>query len=85
MNKEKLFDPIAFTLGATVGTGLSFISRASAKSAVEVRPELGNVDFLTALLTQHGGDWLFYNFPNVMTVVIAVFAGLISLVAWWSA
>jgi len=85
MNKERIFDPIAFGVGAAIGAGLSFIPRSSAKSAVEVRPELANVDLVTATLTQHGGDWLFYNFPNPMTLIMAVVAGVISLVGWWSA
>ena len=71
-------------LGAIAGFLLSLYWRASSVANLIVRPELGRVDFWTALLAGHGGDWLWYFFPDAMTVIaiiIGVFAGL--LVAFW--
>ena len=63
---------------------LSFYWKASAAANVAVRPELAKVDFWTALLAGHAGDWLWYLFPDAMTVVSVVIGVIIGvLVALW--
>jgi hypothetical protein len=55
---------------------VTFIFKASAQAAVNVRPKLAEVDYLSAFLTGHSTDWLFYHKPFWMTVVV-VFVFLI--------
>lgn len=70
---------LGFDVGAFIGAGISKYSEMAAKAAVEVRPELANVDFWTATLAGHSGDWLFYHQPVVGTVFYVALFGLIGL------
>lgn len=55
------------------------ISRSAAEAAVAVRPNLAEVGWFDALLTQHFADWVFYHYPaeatTALTAVPAVLVG----------
>lgn len=73
----------AMLVGITVGYLGSFYGRYTAQAAVKVRPNLADVGFVQAALTNHGTDWLFYHYPIAMTVVTMVFlAGVAAGVGW---
>jgi hypothetical protein len=63
--------------GGAFGAAAGIYARSQATAAVKVRPNLADVGFVDALLTSHGMDWLFYQFPTVMFgVMIAFFAAI---------
>lgn len=68
--KERLATHVMATGIALVLAGFtSFYALHQSRAAVDVRPELAEVSFITALLTQHGTDWLFYHYPTIGTAV----------------
>jgi hypothetical protein len=78
-----------YAMVAIVSGLLAFVSglytRAQANAAVSVRPELADVSYQQALLTNHGFDWLWYHHPDAMmgiSVTVFVVAGV---VGWWYA
>lgn len=75
---------LGFPGGAVIGLLGAFYSRYTAKSAVKVRPKLAEVGYIDAMMTNHGHDWLFYHYPNIMTVAIVVLFALITGFGWWS-
>lgn len=72
---------IGAAIGGLFGVLLAVWQKYSAQAAVEVRPELAEVGFVSAALTQHGGDWLFYHYPAismmVTTVLLAIAGALV--------
>jgi|YelNatPaOPRAMG01_1025707.scaffolds.fasta_scaffold408024_1 hypothetical protein len=69
--KERLKDLASGVLGAGIGYGYSLYREIAARANVAVRPELAKVDWMTALLSDHFEDWLFYHFPNEMKIIYA--------------
>ena len=53
---------------------VSVIGYLQAQAAVAVRPRLKDVGFITAMLTGHGHDWLFYHVPIVGVIAAGGFA-----------
>lgn len=65
------------TIGVVVGLGLSAAGNAQAAVAVASSPELADARFSHAIVANHTGDWLFYHYPVVMTLIMAVVWGAI--------
>lgn len=51
--------------------------KVQAQAAVKVRPNLADVGWVEALLTNHYGDWLFYNHPTKATAAMVVVPALV--------
>lgn len=51
-----------------------------AKAAVAVRPELADVGFFQATLTNHSLDWVFYNEPFLGTMAVTGLGALLGTV-----
>ncbi len=76
-----------YAISTAVGSGLGYLAslygEAVAKANYTIRPELVKADFWTAALANHGGDWLWQNYPTGMTVatmaIILAFATLYTL------
>ena len=61
------------TLGGAGSYLLSLYASNSAQATVNVVPRLKEVDFISALLSNHAEAWLFYHFPIPMsTVCVAI-------------
>lgn len=67
--------------GAVVGLLVGWYGRAQAHAAVAVRPNLADVDFISAVLTNHGIDWLFYHYSMVLIVVLVALFGFWGFIA----
>jgi len=82
MGKFELPTPaITGTIGGVLGGAGAIVQYFTAQAAVEVRPALANASLLSAKLTNHASDWLFFNFPVVMgilSVIGGVVAGVIA-------
>lgn len=68
-------------LGGLSGAIGAWWSRKGAQAAVEVRPSLADVGWWDALLADHLTDWLYFQYPTVMTVFSVVFAAVVFVVA----
>mgnify|MGYP000651643169 CR=1 FL=1 len=80
--KEAYVDVLPFLVGAVIGAVGGLYGQWQAQAAVNVRPALANVGFIDAVLTNHGGDWLYYNYPTAMLAVSVVFMSLVVGVGW---
>jgi hypothetical protein len=78
--KERLKDLASAVLGGGIGYLSSLYGEAVARANIAVRPELAKVDWITAFLAGHIGDWLYYHYPNEMRIVGTV-AGCVGLYA----
>lgn len=67
-------------VGAVIGLASAGYQRLRALSAVRVRPELDDVGFVDAALTEHGADWLFYHYPVAATVATVVLGAALGAV-----
>jgi len=77
---NKYISPILGLVGGSIiGALFSLLGRSAANAAVSVRPNLADVGFIQAFLTQHPIDWLFYNYTTGMTVVVVSILGFIGL------
>jgi hypothetical protein len=76
---SKLKYIIAVVVGIVVGYLFSLYGKISAIADIKVRPELANVDFWTALLADHPQAYLFYHYPDIMTVASIAF-GMVAAV-----
>lgn len=74
---RKAHHGIVTALGLVLGGIMSLISMYQAQAAVKVRPRLAEVDFVTALFTNHGGDWVFYHMPIWGTLGTTLFIVLL--------
>jgi len=77
---------IGFVVGATTGGGLlgyafAWWGKRTAQAAVNVRPSLTEVGIVDALLASHLGDWVYYQYPSVMTVFSVVLLAVAFFVA----
>lgn len=80
---SKIGHAVMSVVGLVVGGLISIAGYYGAKSAVEVRPNLADVGFITAFLTNHGGDWMWYHYPAPMAVWTILFVVLIANVVAW--
>lgn len=80
--EDVFVDMVGLVAGGLVGLLASLYGRYAAEAAVKVRPALADVGFLDAVLTNHGHDWLFYHYPNVMTAITVLFAAVVIGVGW---
>jgi len=64
-------------VGGGVGYGLSLWSRRAAQAAVNVRPSLADVGPLDAALSNHGTDWLYYQYPMVMSAISVIIMAVV--------
>jgi len=78
-------DITATTIGALTGSGIGYAisktAEAGAHAAVKVRPKLGEVGAIDAMLTDHLSDWLFYNHPTIGMAILVILLGLIGAAA----
>ena len=87
--KEKIGDNLKYLVAGSVGAGIGYVyslwSQFSAKANVVVRPELTKVDWLTAFLSGHLKDWVFYHYPTESTLLAAgIGAALLSLYVYFT-
>jgi len=77
MSKKQLVTAVG---GMVSGFGLGYLgslmAKRSAEAAVSVRPALAETGFVDALLANHSTDWLWYNYPAIMTAVMVVVIGV---------
>jgi len=75
---------VGFVVGAVFGLLAGAYGRFAARAAYEVRPNLADVGFVRALVTNHGHDWLFYNYPTVMTIFSVALVAVVIGFGWRS-
>lgn len=80
---SKISHAVMTVIGIAVGGLFSVTGYYGAQSAVAVRPELAEVNFVTAFLTNHGGDWLWYHYPVSMAAVTVLIVVLTANVIAW--
>jgi len=69
--------------GAALGYAGALYSEVTAKANFAVRPELANVDWVTAALAGHATDWFFYFYPKECTLAsVAVGAVAVTAMAY---
>lgn len=83
MTFERAKNAGKYVASTVIGGALGYLGglygEVSSRANVAVRPELANVDFITALLAGHETDWLFYHSPNEMKVVTTVVGAAFAL------
>lgn len=67
--KKYIGVPIGLILSVVMGA----ILERSAEAAVRVRPNLAEVGFIDATLSQHPTDWIYYHMPTVGYAITTVF------------
>lgn len=63
---------VAGLIGCGIGYAIATYGRLLAEARVKILPRLADVDWWEAMLTGHLGDWLFYHYPEAVTVVLCV-------------
>jgi hypothetical protein len=80
--KEQIVSSSGFIGGAIIGVPMSLYGRYDATAAVKVRPNLAGVGFIEATVPGHGTDWLFYQYPDAMSMFTILFAVVVLGIVW---
>lgn len=70
-------DIVAIGAGVVIGIVGSVFGFFRGRAAVNVRPNLADVGFIDAALTNHGADWLYYHYPVIATLLAVAFFSLV--------
>lgn len=76
---------IKYIAGGSIGGGIGYLSflyeNAVAHANVAIRPEIADVDFITAMLAEHGSDWILYNHPSACAAAFVGVGALVGIAA----
>lgn len=68
---------LATLVGILVGVGFAVAGRSHAVTVVTSTARFPEMTLTEAVVSNHVGDWLFYQYPTVMTAVIVIIWGAV--------
>lgn len=82
MFRRYLADLIVVGGGILVGLLISlYMTAIRAPAVVEVRPQLVEVDFWTAIFSGRGSAWMWYHYPTGATIFLVAFLAILGFIS----